>query len=129
MKYYIHKETGEPMASFDELLDLTTGDNSSDKRLIEMKGCVTRVVFPNKWMGNGILFHVIHYSDLKKFKRISEKKFFELCPDFGQLRHWEDKTIERYKYTELFQGIRKRKLTFGTDNPNKETYENTFEDE
>lgn len=113
MRYYIHKETNEPMASFAELLDPVTGDNIEGypNQIVRSGGCYTRVVFPNKWIGNGVLFHIIHYRDLKKFKRISKEKFFELCPDFGQFRHFGDNTIDRREL--LFDGVTKRKLTFG----------------
>ena len=127
MKFYIHKITDKPMASMDDLFDFVTGDNSTVKSQAErVGGCITRVVFPNKWLGDGISFHVMHYRDLSKFKRIKKEKFFELCPDFGQLRHWADNTIERHSYEKLFQDIPKRKLTLGTGNPNEITYENTI---
>ena len=125
MKYYQHKITGELMASVDELLDYVSGDNVDGyPNQIERKGgCLTRVVFPNKWMGDGVLFHVMHYTDIKKFKRIRKELFFELCPDFGQLRHWGDETIEREKFRKLFDEIPKRKLTFGRNNPNENILE------
>lgn len=134
MKYYIHKITGEPMASFSELLDPVDGDNVDGypSQVHRTGGCYTRVVFPNKWLGDGIIFHILHYRDLKKFKRIRKEKFYELCPDFGQLRHWGDNTIERKKSRKLFGSddfdlIPKRKMTFGTNNPNENTYEKWLE--
>lgn len=120
MKYYIHKETGEPMASMAELLDPVTGDNESDVSLERVGGCFTRVIFPNKWIGNGVLFHIMHYKEFTKFKRINKNEFFKLCPDFGQLRHFTDNTIECHSYMKLFdfgvfsdETIQKRKKTFG----------------
>ena len=114
MKYYVHKETGEPMAAFGELFDLVNGDASKEYPYLSQRdGCVQRVVFPKRWMGNGILFEVMHYKNLKKFKRIKREDFFKICPDFGQLRHFGDKTIDFNKHRSLFEGIKKRDETFG----------------
>lgn len=134
MKFYIHKETGEPMASLHELLDPTTGDNVNGypSQIEREGGCYTRVIFPNKWLGDGIVFHIMHYKNFSKFKRISKEKFFELCPDFGQLRHWGDETIDRKKHRKLFSGgdydISKRKMTFGVGNPNENNWEKFLKD-
>jgi hypothetical protein len=57
--------------------------NANDKSFSVICLCV----FPNRWIGEGILTHAIHYTELKHFKRISKAKFAEVCPDFGQFRH------------------------------------------
>ena len=130
MKYYKHKETNLIMASMEDLFSFTTGcEPDGYPLLINHLGCTTRVIFPEKSLGNGVTFHMMKYSDIiKNFKRINKEKFFELCKnDFGQLRHHGDDTINRKKYTTLFEGVEKRKLTFGRNNPNKVTAEKLYE--
>ena len=123
MRFYQHKTTGLLVASFHELLD------PIDENGKMTGGCYTRVILPSKTLGNGIIFHIMHYREFRNFKRISKEKFFELCPDFGQLRHWMDDTIERKKHIKLFENsdyeIKKRKITMGNNNPNEKTHENT----
>jgi len=101
MKYYQNKNTGELLASLDELLDL---QDPNQKGHVDS---LTRVVFPNRQIGNGIKYQVLSYNDISNnFKRINIKLFFSLCPDFGQYRHHYDNTCDRLD-------VPKRKKTFG----------------
>jgi hypothetical protein len=107
MKYYIHKETNEPMGLIDSTMIDLVGDkvNSQYPTQSEERKTIYLVVFPNRQLGNGIVCHSITYSTLKCFKRINQKAFKELCPDFGQYRHKNDmgRNISKFKYglTEL----------------------------
>ena len=57
----------------------------------ENKQCITDVIFPYRWLGNGIISHCMRYVEINKnYKRITKKKAMELCPDFGQYRHIDD---------------------------------------
>jgi len=105
MKFYIHRKTGTPLAELDGLMAYVDGENE------DHKGCIRRVVIPSKVVGNGVSYHVMHCSDISTFyKRISREKFFNIVgDDFGQLRHFQDKTIE-YNY---LKDVVKRKEHFG----------------
>ena len=104
MNYYIHKETGEPLAILDgTMIDIQTADN---KRHSVIRLCV----FPNRWIGEGVLSHAIHYTELKHFKRVSRVKFAEICPDFGQLRHRDTRVkVQGFR----IENIPVRKESFG----------------
>ena len=103
MKYYKNDNTGELMASLDELLDLQ--DPNKPGHIKSM----TRVIFPNRKIGNGIQYHILSHSNISyNFKRIARPKFMELCPDFGQFRHHNDDSCNRYNLE-----VNKRKETFG----------------
>jgi hypothetical protein len=77
------------------------------------KDCITLCIFPNRWCANGVPYHAISFKDLHVFKRIAAKKFVVLCPDFGQLRHKGDTTLDYLKTCSRFINIPKRKETFG----------------
>jgi len=103
MKYYQHKKTGMVIGIFDELLDPVKHNGE------RAGGCFTRVVIPEKQIGNGVKYHIMHYSEISgNFKRISVKKAYELFPDFGQFRHFDDNTVENYNLS-----VEKRKKAFG----------------
>jgi hypothetical protein len=83
MKYYTHKTTGELMASIENLRDLIIDG--------ETKQCITDVIFPYRWLGNGIISHCMSYVEIhNNYKQISKKKAIEICSDFGQYRHVDD---------------------------------------
>ena len=80
MRYYKHKQTGKIIGVLGSLIDLVDSNGN-----IEM---ITQVVFPEKQLGNGILFHTMKFSDISNnFKRTNKKEAFEMYPDFGQFRH------------------------------------------
>jgi len=112
MKYYIHKETGEPLATLDNSMINVHKANkvSGCDYLGEMENCITLCIFPERWCANGIPFQAISFKELSKFKRVAEKKFFELCSDFGQFRHKDDIT---FKYHKNIFNIPIRQKTFG----------------
>jgi hypothetical protein len=111
MRFYQHKETGELLAFSGELLNVVTNEKGIHT------GCMARVVFPERQIGYGVIFSVMHYSELRFFKRIKRELFFELCPDFGQYRHHSDDSVNFLSKRSLFTlgdyPIRKRKKTFG----------------
>lgn len=98
MKYYINKTTGEPLAVIDDLIELTFA-NSHNFEVIYLS------IFPERWLGNGIITHAISHSELKNFKIISKDLFFEKCPDFGQFRH--KNTKQKIQFIEYAIPIRK----------------------
>jgi len=115
MKYYIHRETGEPLATLDSMIDVLKANKVDGyPNLGERDACICLCVFPERWVRNGIDFHAIRFSELHSFKRVSREKFFTLCPDFGQFRHHGDETVIRMHYLlGEMEAIPKRKETFG----------------
>lgn len=111
MKYYTHKETGEPLALLDNaMVDVCRGNTSTKYPHISDKICVANLcIFPERWSGHGITFMAISFPELKNFKRISKEKFFKLCPDFGQFRHHNDHSMDSY----ILEKIPVRKKSFG----------------
>lgn len=95
MKYYIHKITNEPLALLDNTMIDVQHDITSKEypHLGLRRDCINLCIFPERWCANGVPFHAISFKDLCNFKRISKVRFFELCPDFGQLRHKKDTTF------------------------------------
>lgn len=94
--------------------ELHTNEVSKDYPNLGKTTCVFQLcVFPNRWCANGVPFHAISYSELRHFKRISKDKFIELCPDFGQLRHFGDVTLKSINQFHEILSIPKRKESFG----------------
>ena len=108
MKFYQHKQTGELMGSLDNLRDLIIGNTVT---------CVTDVVYPYRWLGNGIISHCTTYEEIRNnYKRISKIKAKKLCKDFGQWRHIDDignRTIIRNGQYHLGELLDKREIGFG----------------
>lgn len=111
MKYYIHKQTNEPLALLvNSMCDVHKADRSEDYPHIGVRSdCINLCIFPERWCGNGIPYQAISFKELKHFKRISKDKFFQICPDFGQFRHKGDFTFHWGNPL----NIPVRKLTFG----------------
>jgi hypothetical protein len=79
MKYYQNKRTGELIGVTGGWRDLVSGDKTT---------VITEVVFPYRWLGQGIISHCMSFSDIsKEYKRINKQRAKELCNDFGQWRH------------------------------------------
>jgi hypothetical protein len=115
MKYYIHKETNEPMGLINcSLIDLV-GDkiNSKYPTQSEQRESIYLVIFPNRQLGNGIQFHSIKHSTLQKFKRVDVKTFKEICPDFGQYRHKKDTGQNLDYFLGSMYEVHNRKAGFG----------------
>ena len=107
MKYYIHKETKEPMGVVNNsMCELVTG-NSNSYQVIYL------AIFPNRKIGNGIKFQCITNKTLGEFKRINKKDFNTICPDFGQYRHKNDKGENINYFLNSVMEVENRKETFG----------------
>jgi hypothetical protein len=90
MQFYIHKETGKPIAILGTLFQLDC-ENSTGR----WYNLLYKAIYPHRPVGNGIEYHVISRRDLLTYyKRINKKVANELVSDWGQLRHFNDKTIE-----------------------------------
>lgn len=84
MRYYKHKTTGEIIGVTGGLRDLIDGNGN-------VTACITEVVLPNKWLGNGIISHMMSFTEIQKwYKRTNRKEAFAMYPDFGQWRHIDD---------------------------------------
>jgi hypothetical protein len=112
MKYYIHKKTGEPLALLDNcMVDVHKANKAIGyQNQGERQVCVNLCIFPERWSSNGVPFMAIPFPELYNFRRISKEKFNVICPDFGQFRHKDDKTISRFS----LENIPVRKKTFGS---------------
>lgn len=115
MKYYIHKKTNEPMGLIGcTMIDLVGDEvNSIYPTQSEERKTIYLVVFPNRILGNGIQFHSITHSTLDNFKRINIRKFNEICPDFGQYRHKDDKGQNIRLFLNNVMDIKNTVKTFG----------------
>lgn len=87
MRYYQHKQTGELLGSLHNLREYVQEGGSFDPGPKRTQ-VLTEVIRPNKLLGNGVISELMNYPDINKhYKRISKKKAFQICPDFGQMRH------------------------------------------
>lgn len=87
MKYLQHKQTGEIILSLENLRELIDDEGQMN--------VLTEVVIPNKWLGNGVISHLMSYPYIQKnYKRISKKKALILCPCVAQWRHIDDENNE-----------------------------------
>lgn len=92
MYYYKHKKTGQIIGSLHNLRDSYDADGNR-------VGCFTDVVMPNVCVGNGIICHIMDYRELKKgYKRTNKAEALAQTPDFGQLRHIDDKNNWNISY-------------------------------
>lgn len=83
MKYYQHNQTGEVIASLENIRQIMDGGNTFK--------VVTDVIMPETVIGNGVICHCMSYVYIRdNYKRISKAKALEICPDFGQWRHVDD---------------------------------------
>jgi hypothetical protein len=115
MRFYIHKETGEPMGLIDSTMIELVGDKQSIEypQQSEERRTIYLVVFPNRTLGNGIKFHSITHGTLGNFKRINKTLFGELCQDFGQYRHKNDDGRNISMFLNNVMDVKNTVKTFG----------------